>query len=276
MDEPTTVLKENVVHYGQCDYTFDNHNIAWEIDLQKNKTHSILPQKEIIGIFIDASGKPIFQDKGGIFYYRDGTVLTNAVIAEESLNNSIFNSSELISSKLDESSNFLLSTIDTSTIPTGWQLQYFGYLGVDPNALAPNGSGLTILQCYLQGVTPIPPKPITMTVGVTGPFRSPATVTLVASITHPPSVQISHVDFFYGDICLGQATQEPYQATLNQKLASAHWLIQAIAYDTSKNKIATSSVEFDVFPSNRYFRGEMHGDINDVSSIIAIDFQRGI
>jgi hypothetical protein len=40
-------------------------------------------------------------------------------------------------------------------LPDGWQMLYFGYLGVDPNALAPRGDGLTNLQAFLQGLNPV-------------------------------------------------------------------------------------------------------------------------
>ena len=39
-------------------------------------------------------------------------------------------------------------------LPDWWAWRYFGTLSVSPNALAPCGNGLTILQCYQQGVSP--------------------------------------------------------------------------------------------------------------------------
>jgi len=36
-----------------------------------------------------------------------------------------------------------------------WEIQYFGSTGQDPNALAPSGNGLTILQAYQQGLSPL-------------------------------------------------------------------------------------------------------------------------
>lgn len=35
-----------------------------------------------------------------------------------------------------------------------------------------------------------------MTISATGPFRAPANVTFVASITHPANVEVGHIDFF--------------------------------------------------------------------------------
>lgn len=43
---------------------------------------------------------------------------------------------------------------DHNGIPDDWELYYFGHIGVDPNAQAPGGSGLTILQAYQQHGNP--------------------------------------------------------------------------------------------------------------------------
>lgn len=48
----------------------------------------------------------------------------------------------------------LLVDTDQNGLPDWWELLYFGYTGVDPNALAPSGDGLTILQKYLRGKDP--------------------------------------------------------------------------------------------------------------------------
>ncbi|MDR3402238.1 MAG: hypothetical protein P4L99_07040 [Chthoniobacter sp.] len=44
---------------------------------------------------------------------------------------------------------------DGNGLPDAWELQYFGYIGVDPRALAPRGDGITILKSYQQGLDPI-------------------------------------------------------------------------------------------------------------------------
>jgi len=44
---------------------------------------------------------------------------------------------------------------DGNGLPDGWELTYFGQIGVDPNALAPRGDGLTNLQAYQQGLNPV-------------------------------------------------------------------------------------------------------------------------
>ncbi|MGP8218816.1 MAG: immunoglobulin domain-containing protein [Limisphaerales bacterium] len=43
---------------------------------------------------------------------------------------------------------------DGNGMPDYWQLQYFGHLGVDPDAPNPSGNGLNNLQTYLQGAYP--------------------------------------------------------------------------------------------------------------------------
>lgn len=50
----------------------------------------------------------------------------------------------------------LRSWIDSDNvgIPDWWQLEYFGYVGIDPNAPAPAGDGYTNLQKYLLGLNP--------------------------------------------------------------------------------------------------------------------------
>jgi|GEM_PF-6020435 len=119
-----------------------------------------------------------------------------------------------------------------------------------------------------------------MTISATGPFRAPASVTLVASITHPDNVEVSHIDFFCGANFLGSATTEPYQVTPVQTFNADKFLIQTKAYDANEHEIAAATTQFDVLPSNRYYRPKNdinRGiDVNYFSSIIAIDFQKGI
>ncbi|MBM3610443.1 MAG: RHS repeat-associated core domain-containing protein [Alphaproteobacteria bacterium] len=296
IEESKTFLKENTVQYEQHIYGIDNENKVWEGNVKDKKdstdniivphAHPILSQKEIVSIFSDVQGKPVFEDKEGIFYYEDGNVIIDPVLRGQTSADQVSSANgpdqpKITFSALDENKNIILAATETSPIPTDWQLKYFGYIGVDPDAPAPNGSGLTILQCYLQGVDPMPEEAISMTVSATGPFRAPANVTLVASITHPANVKVSHIDFFYGTLCLGSATTEPYQVTPVQTFSADHWTIQAKAYDTTEHEIATATAQFDVLPSNRYYRGHLPdiwnlADLNYLSSIIALDSQCGV
>jgi hypothetical protein len=43
---------------------------------------------------------------------------------------------------------------DHDGLPDDWEMQYFGHTGVDPNALAARGDGLTNLQAFQQGLNP--------------------------------------------------------------------------------------------------------------------------
>ena len=47
---------------------------------------------------------------------------------------------------------------DFNGLPDGWEIQYFGQIGVDPNA-DPNGNGLTNMQDYQLGLNPVKMPP---------------------------------------------------------------------------------------------------------------------
>ena len=92
VDESKTFSRENTAQYDQCIYGIDNEHKAWEGDIknQKNesdnlvtaKVHPILSQKEIVSIFTDAQGKPIFEDKEGLFYHEDESVWTSSDVSQ--------------------------------------------------------------------------------------------------------------------------------------------------------------------------------------------------
>lgn len=44
---------------------------------------------------------------------------------------------------------------DQNGLPDWWEKYYFGHIGLDPNAPAPRGDGLTILQAFRQGLDPV-------------------------------------------------------------------------------------------------------------------------
>ena len=299
-EQPKKFQKENVVQYSQSIYAIDAEEKAWKGSVKNKKelagdvidaqVHPILFEKKLVALFADAEGKPIFEDESGSCYDEDGNVSIDPVIKSAKARAVLQHTSGIDFSRksplamLDESHQLLLSETDASSIPVEWQLKYFGYVGVDPDAPAPNGSGQTIFQCYLQGIEPVALEPITMSISATGPFRDPANVTLVASITHPANVEISHIDFFYRGTnaanCLGHATTEPYEITTNL-FGAGCFVIQAKAYDSNACEVATATMSIDVLPSNRYFRGLLPGvygmhEMNYVSSIVALDFQHGV
>jgi len=49
---------------------------------------------------------------------------------------------------------------DGNGLPDWWELKYFGYIGVNPTALSPSGDGLTNMQEYLGGFSPLDPAPV--------------------------------------------------------------------------------------------------------------------
>jgi len=156
-------------------------------------------------------------------------------------------------------------------IPTWWQNYYFpGQTGLNLSGLTPNGSNLTLLQCYQQGIDPR--QPLSVSVSATGPYQAPANVVLVAGVNHPLSTTITRVDFCQGSVVLGSATQAPYQFTLNNAAAGSY-TISAVAY-AATGQTASATTQFNVVTSNRYNRG-WGTDQRLLSSIVAVDFEKG-
>ena len=94
-------------------------------------------------------------------------------------------------------------------IPEEWQWQYLGYIHADPTMLAPNHSGLKLLECYQQGIDPreaVEEQSATLNLSAAGPYHAPANVVLVIAMPHPEMV--SRVDFYDKNQCLGGAVIE--------------------------------------------------------------------
>jgi hypothetical protein len=53
---------------------------------------------------------------------------------------------------------------DQNGLPDWWEKYYFGHIGVDSNAAAPRGDGLTTLQSFQQGLDPIRRSPQFLTI----------------------------------------------------------------------------------------------------------------
>ncbi len=161
-------------------------------------------------------------------------------------------------------------------ISNDWMLTNFGQIGIDPATLAPNGSGLTILQCYVQGVNPnqaAPQEPFTLAISATGPYQAPANVWVTAAITQPSTSAISRVDYYLDGTLSGSVTQPPYDYSYSGLLAG-DYQVSATAYDLSGNT-ATAKADFSVTQSNRYNRG-WGLDAMLMSSVIAVDFEKGV
>ena len=172
-------------------------------------------------------------------------------------------------------------------LPDWWQIRYFGELGNNPAALAPNGSGLTILQCYQQGVNPqqaAPAEPFTIAISATGPFQSPANPVVVANVTHSSTTTITQVQYYNvssgpassGNL-LGTTTTAPYTLQFSNLTSGIYpsqlYIIEAIATD-STGATRSATTEFNVTASNFYQRGLGLDDVY-VSSVVGVGFEKG-
>jgi RHS repeat-associated protein len=168
------------------------------------------------------------------------------------------------------------SDTDKNGLPDAWELYYFGHIGNDPNALAPDGDGLTIGQAYQQGVDPVhlASYAISLSTG-SGPYVAPAAVTLVAN-TSTATAPIKRVDFYQGNSLLGSIGQSPFQYALTN-LPAGNYPVSAISFDTN-GLSATANAAFRVGltvvtpPSNVYTLGAGNYKL----SIFALDGEQGI
>jgi probable HAF family extracellular repeat protein len=124
---------------------------------------SVNALEDIGGFVTDASGntQPFLQTQQANYNL---TALMPGSSGFSAANNNgsllVVNNAELVAvaGTLQGQSVVLLLTQDAdgNGLPDGWEVQYFGHtLGAGATALAPNGSGLTILQCYEQGINPL-------------------------------------------------------------------------------------------------------------------------
>ncbi|MBX9742623.1 MAG: hypothetical protein K2W99_03680, partial [Chthoniobacterales bacterium] len=121
-------------------------------------------------------------------------------------------------------------------------------------------------------IPPAPEEPFTVSVVATGPYRAPATIELVASVTHPANRTITKLEFYSNETLFGTVTTPPYEFTY-QAAPQGTYRIEARAYDDVGN-IAKATTEYEVTPSNRYNRGFGVNQIA-LSSLIAIDNEQG-
>jgi hypothetical protein len=172
-------------------------------------------------------------------------------------------------------------------LPIWWELQNFGQTGLNPSALAPNGSGLTILQSYQQGVNPqqiAPIEPFAIAISATGPFQAPANPVVVANVTHPSATTITQVQYYNvtsgppgsGNL-IGTSTTAPYTLQFSGLTSGLYpsqlYTIEAIATD-STGATRSATTEFEVTASNFYQRGLGLDDVY-VSSVVGIGFEKG-
>lgn len=116
-------------------------------------------------------------------------------------------------------------------------------------------------------------EPFAISVNATGPYRAPASVELVASVTHPASSTITKVEFYNNSTLLGIVTDPPYEFTY-EHVPQGTYRIETRAYDSLGN-VTSATAEFEVTPSNHYNRG-FGVNQRTLSSLIAIDNEQGV
>ncbi|MFI0348701.1 MAG: Ig-like domain-containing protein, partial [Chthoniobacterales bacterium] len=254
----------DIISYHDISYALRLDGSVWSAGDESNKSDLAqeIPGTGNIISFSTQQGELLFQKRDGGFYKSDGTFYqpgTNIPFYQAS-------ATPLLS---------VSSLTAGSELPDSWQLEYFGYTGVDPSLLAPSGNGKTILECYLEGIDPteaLPEEPFALSLSAEGPYRARANVTLVANVTHPEGRDISKIEFYFQGQCLATNTERPYEFTTNY--SEGQFLIEAIAYDSS-GRTATGSNLITIEPSNWYSRG-LGTDPKYKSSLIAIDEGKGV
>ncbi|HUB68501.1 MAG TPA: RHS repeat-associated core domain-containing protein [Candidatus Methylacidiphilales bacterium] len=179
-------------------------------------------------------------------------------------------------------------------LPDLWQIKYFGTTGLNPASLAPNGDGLTLLQCYQQGIDPNPPQtgpaePFAVSVSATGPFQAPAFPLLIANLALPSNTTILSVTFYPGTTAtgtpLGTVTEASSTTSSNatyefvlSDLQPGNYSYTAVATwqnnTTLETTQASATTQFQVTGDNFYKRGISPEPIFN-STIIAVDFEQG-
>jgi len=158
-------------------------------------------------------------------------------------------------------------------LPDWWETHYFGQLGLSGGALAPNGSGLTYLQSYQQGIDPRAAAPFSISIATTGPYEAPANPVIVANISHPATTTIQHVDFYVNGAFLISATSAPWNIQ-GPNLQRGSYIFKAVAYDNT-GATATASTQVQVTQSNYYQRGLGFNNVYR-STVVAVDAEKGV
>jgi RHS repeat-associated protein len=173
-------------------------------------------------------------------------------------------------------------------VPDWWEQKYLYQTGLASTNLAPNGSGLTLRQCYDQRVNPQETEaspqsePLSISINATGPFQYPASPLIVTSITHPSNTTILSVAFYSGTTTssgtlVGTVTSAPYDFVLSN-LGPGNYnytaLVTAQNNTTLAFTTATATTQFQVAEANYYVRGFSSDPVFD-SSVLAVDFEQG-
>jgi len=156
--------------------------------------------------------------------------------------------------------------------------------GVMPSATSGKSSSLMMTSAPLnQTASNEPQEPFLLSLTASGPYRDPANIELVAHVT--PCDKATRVVFCCNGkifnnntMVLTQIQQPPYECNVTQclggSLPEGHYRFEAVAYDQD-GKSASTALEVNILPSNRYDRG-CSIFYSYLSSIIALDFEEGV
>ncbi len=81
---------------------------------------------------------------------------------------------------------------------------------------------------------PVPEEPFSVSLVATGPYRAPANIELVASVTDSAKATVSKIEFYNGGTLLGTVTDPPYEFAY-QDVPEGKYTISAIATDSKEN-----------------------------------------
>lgn len=180
---------------------------------------------------------------------------------------------------------------DLDGLPDTWEIANYGHLGLDPNALAPRGDGLSNIQTLLQGLNPFDvyngTQPaagqntpvVSLASSASGTLTAPAAVTLTATASETGGT-IARVDFYQDGNYVGSGSASPYTFQF-ANLPAGNYRMGAVAVDAAGFSTASNVVAVTVVPtvttatSMRYVRGT-GSDPSYQSYVVAVDFEKGL
>ena len=170
--------------------------------------------------------------------------------------------------------------MDQNGLPDAWETGFFGQTGQNPNAYAPVENGLTILQCFQQGIDPIHPPTANYTISLSG-LVTGNIITLTANVGNATS-PIQNVAFFQGDSFLSTVTTSPFTYQYNTNtMMPGNYPVKIISLD-SLGAIATanSNIQFTlpaIINQNWWYMYDIGNTSTQFEScVIPVDYTNGI